>query len=186
LDDTHWIDQTLEGDAEAFGHLVRKYERRLHGSMARVIGNHSEVDDVIQEAFLRAFRNLSKFQRQCAFYTWLYQIALNLTYPLRRLRRRCASLDQDPWRFSEELGRKSLDPSRRLTEAERYRQVHQALASLDASHREVLVLREFDGREYREIAATLNLPIGTVRSRLHRARVQLLRELRGRLDWDDE
>lgn len=178
-DDDRWIDRTLEGDGAAFGHLVYKYQDRLRMSVMRLIGRHPEIDDVIQEAFLRAFCNLRKFRRTCAFYTWLYRIAVNVTYPFRRPRRPMVSIHRISWGLSESPIRAGSDPSRRMAEAEQRCQVHRALARLDADHRQVLVLREFSGCQYAEIAETLGVPLGTVRSRIHRARVQMCRQLQG-------
>jgi RNA polymerase sigma-70 factor, ECF subfamily len=182
IDDAQWIDQTLDGNEAAFGHLVRKYQQRLHKALARSIGRHEEIEDVVQEAFLQAFVNLETFRRSSTFYTWLYRIAFNLTCRFRRLRRP-AVLDGKVRRSSrDELVDPAPDPVRRFDQNERCRQVHEAIATLDADHRRVLILRDIEGLCYAKIAETLDLPAGTVRSRLHRARLQLVKKIKAEMN----
>ena len=92
-DDAQLIDETLAGDAEAFGHLVRKYQDRLFNTIAHVVGCAVDAEDVVQDAFVQAFLKLETFQRASAFYTWLYRIAFNMAISHRRRRRREASVE---------------------------------------------------------------------------------------------
>jgi RNA polymerase sigma-70 factor, ECF subfamily len=184
-DDAQLIDETLAGRSAAFGQLVTKYQDRLYNTLVHVTGNAEDARDAAQEAFIQAFIKLDTFQQNAAFYTWLYRIAFNVAVSHRRRRRPTASVD----RARESSGLEPMDPTEapteRLEREERARQVHDAIAELSEEHREVLVLREIDGFCYETIAQILELPIGTVRSRLHRARLQLREQLREVLMVDD-
>jgi RNA polymerase sigma-70 factor, ECF subfamily len=177
-DDTELIRETLAGDSAAFGQLVQKYQDRLFNTIVHMIGSHDDARDVVQDAFVQAFVKLESFQGKSAFYTWLYRIAFNVSATQRRRRRPVLSVDQ----AREEGGEEPIDadtgPLQNLERDERCRQVREALTILTDEHRQVLVLREIDGCCYETIAEILDLPVGTVRSRLHRARLQLRDELK--------
>lgn len=184
-DDCLLVDETLRGHSASFGQLVRKYQDRLYNAMVYVVGTRDDAHDVVQEAFYRAFEMLDQLKRTRAFYAWLYRIAFNLAIRRRRHRQRSVSIEQ----IREANGREPVDtgagPAERLEQRERCQQVHRAIDSLSEEHRAVLVLRSIDGCCYRAIADTLEVPVGTVRSRLHRARVQMVRELEGVMAADD-
>ncbi len=184
-DDAQLIQETLAGKSVAFGQLVQKYQDRLYNTLVHVAGGIDEARDVVQEAFVQAFVKLETFQRNSAFYTWLYRIAFNVAASYCRRRRFLVSVEQ----ARDEAGREPVDgragPSQQLERLERCRQVRQALATLSEEHRAVLILREIDGCCYETIAEMLDLPIGTVRSRLHRARLQLREQLKEVLILDD-
>lgn len=177
-DDDRWIDQTLSGDSAAFGHLVRKYQDRLFNTLYYVVGHAEDARDIVQEAFVQAFLKLGTFHRASAFYTWLYRVALNVAATHRRKRRPSVSIDQSARALAIEPIDRGDAPGRRIDQEETCRQVHQALDALSEEHRAILVLREIEGCCYETIAEILDLPIGTVRSRLHRARLQLRDQLR--------
>jgi RNA polymerase sigma-70 factor (ECF subfamily) len=172
-DDAQLIEQTLAGQSAAFGQLVRKYQDRLYNTLLHVVGHAEDARDVVQDAFVQAFVKLDSFQRSSAFYTWLYRIAFNVAVSHHRRRRVASSVEQ----LREQSGAEPLDggddPHTQLERAERCRQVRQALGELSEEHRAILVLREIDGCCYETIAEILDIPVGTVRSRLHRARLQL-------------
>ncbi len=184
-DDAQLIAETLAGQSTAFGQLVRKYQDRLYNTVVHVVGSTEDARDVVQEAFVQAFIKLGTFQQTSAFYTWLYRIAFNVAASLCRRRHPTVSVEQ----IRENSGQEPVDgnggPGQRLEREERCRQVQQALAALSDEHRTVLVLREIDGCCYETIAEVLDLPVGTVRSRLHRARLQLREQLREVLIVDD-
>jgi RNA polymerase sigma-70 factor (ECF subfamily) len=176
-DDAQLIDRTLAGQAAAFGQLVVKYQDRLYNTVVHVVGNAEDAKDVVQEAFVQAFLKLDTFQRASAFYTWLYRIAFNVAATHRRRRRAMWSAEQA--RLSDGAAPPAADsPSRPIEREECCRQVRGAIARLGEEYRVVLVLREIDGCCYETIAEILDLPIGTVRSRLHRARMQLREHLK--------
>ncbi|OHB78265.1 MAG: RNA polymerase subunit sigma-70 [Planctomycetes bacterium RBG_16_64_10] len=176
-DDVQLIDAALSGDSTAFGELVTKYQNRLYNTMVQVVGSVEDAQDVVQEAFVQAFVTLDRFRRASAFYTWLYRIAFNTAMSQKRRRRPTASVEETRARTGDDPVDEAPPPDRRMLQAERVAQVRAALAMLSEEHRAILVLREIDGRPYDEIAEILALPIGTVRSRLHRARLQLREQL---------
>jgi len=171
--DAQLIGRTLAGEPAAFGELVLRYQDRLYNSLVRLLGSAEDARDAVQDAFVQAFVKLDTFRGSSAFYTWLYRIAFNTAMSHARRKRPTRSLDEE----RTDRGREPVDvqptPDARLDTSERAVQVQRALAELSAEHREVIVLREMDGCKYEEIAEILELPVGTVRSRLFRARLEL-------------
>jgi RNA polymerase sigma-70 factor (ECF subfamily) len=178
-DDAQLIDQALLGQTEAFGQLVLKYQDRLFNTVFHVVGHEEDARDIVQEALVQAFLKLESFGRRSAFYTWLYRIAFNVAITHRRRRRPKASLDGRAEGDRLDPPDDGPSPIENLEQKERCRQVRQAITRLAEEHRAVLVLREIDGCCYETIAEILDLPLGTVRSRLHRARLELRDQLRG-------
>lgn len=176
-DDSLLIEHALEGDDASFGHLVSKYQDRLFNTLFHSLGCREEAEDVAQEAFVAAFVKLSTFKQNSAFYTWLYRIAFNTAISRRRKKRPKTSVDSQ----KELTGAEPIDPSDSpdgaLERTERVAQVQTALSQLGDEQRSILVLREMDDCSYEQIADILEIPVGTVRSRLHRARAQLREEL---------
>jgi RNA polymerase sigma-70 factor, ECF subfamily len=176
-DDRQLIDEVLKGQTMVFGKLVEKYQDRLFNSVAYVVGNVEDARDIVQEAMVQAYLNLRSFQGSSAFYTWLYRIAFNVAATQRRRKRPTVSVDR-----GREAGLEPIDdhpgPAELVEREERGRQVRHGLAQLSEEHRAVLILREIDGCDYEAMAEILALPIGTVRSRLHRARLELREELK--------
>jgi RNA polymerase sigma-70 factor (ECF subfamily) len=179
-DDASLIERTRGGEPEAFGELVTRYQDRLFNMLVRVCGETEEARDVAQEAFVQAFVKLESFQGKSAFYTWLYRIAQNTAISRRRRRKPMASLDEARDNAGIEPADPDARPEANLQRAEQAVQVQAALATLSEEHRTVLVLREIDGRDYDTIGQMLDIPVGTVRSRLHRARTQLKEEMERR------
>lgn len=177
-DDAPLIEATLSGKSAAFGQLVQRYQDRLYNTMVHVVGHQEDARDVVQEAFVQAFLKLDSFRQESAFYTWLYRIAFHLAANRARRRHPTLSVEQVRETCNQEPLDRQAGPVERLEQEECQRQVRQAIASLDEEYRAVLVLREMDGCCYEEIAQMLELPIGTVRSRLHRARLQLREQLK--------
>ncbi|MGL4511761.1 MAG: RNA polymerase sigma factor [Lacipirellulaceae bacterium] len=175
-EDDRLIAATLAGQDRAFGDLVTKHQDRLRSTLARLTGSAEEAEDVAQEAFVQALLKLETFQRSARFYTWLYRIAFNLAVSKSRKRRPRVSLSAVQEAGGPEAVCAGPAPGRHAEAQERRELLHAAIAELADDHRQVLVLREFEGFDYQEIADTLGVPIGTVRSRLFRARLQL-REL---------
>jgi len=182
LDDNELIAATLRGDSVAFDGLVRKYQDRLLSAVVHVSGSRVEAEDVVQEAFVQAYLKLPSFAGGSSFYTWLYRIALNGAISRRRKRRGGASLEHTRDLAGNEPADTTEPPHDRLLRHERAAQVRRALSELPDEFRVVLVLREMEGCDYETIAKILELPIGTVRSRLHRARLQLKEQLTAALE----
>ena len=169
------VERAQGGDQHAFDQLVSKYQRKLGRLLSRFIRDAAEVEDVSQEAFIKAYRALPSFRGDSAFYTWLYRIAVNtaknhLTVRGRRLP------EVDVYTAETEFGadaptlRDLNTPESLLLSDEIAATVQQTLAKLSEELRNALILREFDGLSYEEIATTMQCPVGTVRSRIFRAR----------------
>ena len=176
VDDQRLIDQCLDGDAAAFGELVRRYQDRLYSTVYRLVDNPDDAQDVVQDAFLNAYQSLDRFKGDSLFFTWLYRIAVNTAISHKRKQRVLLSID------AGRQGAQPLDdseysrPGEALERAEQGQRVQHALARLSPEHRTALILKDMEGQKYEEMAEILNVPIGTIRSRLHRARAEL-REL---------
>jgi RNA polymerase sigma-70 factor (ECF subfamily) len=181
-DDDRLIAECLKGQTAAFGELVRRYQDRLFNTAYRLMGNAEDAQDVVQDAFLSAYQSLGSFKGDSLFYTWLYRIAINTAISLKRKQRVVVSIHGAG---PEQTGIEPLDSSDRsrpghaLEQAEEEKRVQFALDRLSPEHRTVLVLKEIEGQKYEAMAEILAVPIGTIRSRLHRARVEL-RELLSR------
>lgn len=175
--DDELIDAALAGDHEAFGGLVERYQDRLYNALVRFTGSPEDAYDLTQDALVQALVKLDHFRRDSAFFTWLYRIAFNRAVSVSRKKRERVSLDGLPEGPSSSAAAGALtttsQPDTRALECERADLVHRALATLAEEHRQVLVLREFDGLDYQQIAEVVETPVGTVRSRLFRARSQL-------------
>jgi RNA polymerase sigma-70 factor (ECF subfamily) len=177
-DDHRLIADCLNGDSSAFGLLVRRYQDRLYHTVFRLVDNAEDAQDVVQEAFLSAYQSLDSFKGDALFFTWLYRIAVNTAISLRRKQKVALSIDGR----NGEPGIEPPDPSESsrpghaLEQAEQERRVRQALGRLSSEHRAVLVMKDMEGQKYEAMAEVLQVPIGTIRSRLHRARLEL-REL---------
>jgi RNA polymerase sigma-70 factor (ECF subfamily) len=175
-DDRRLIADCLEGDTAAFGTLVRRYQERLYHTVFRLMGNAEDAQDVVQETFLNAYQSLEGFKGDSQLFTWLYRIAVNTAISQKRKQRVLLSLDGgrngeqaiEPLDSSE-----TTRPGHALEQAERSRRVQLALAQLSPEHRAVLVLKDMEGHKYETMAELLQVPIGTIRSRLHRARLEL-------------
>jgi RNA polymerase sigma-70 factor (ECF subfamily) len=177
-DDAQLIHQTLAGHSAAFGQLVLKYQDRLYNTVFHVVGNAEDAKDVVQDAFVQAFLKVDTLHSAGAFYTWLYRIAFNVAASYYRRRRPTVSVDQLRLAGGSDPVDAAGGPTERLERAERCRQVREAIRKLNEECQAVLVLREIEGCCYETIAAILDLPLGTVRSRLHRARRQLREQLK--------
>jgi RNA polymerase sigma-70 factor (ECF subfamily) len=178
-DDLELIDETLSGNSSAFGRLVTRYQDRLYNTLVHVTGSAEDARDVCQDAFVQAFVKLTSFQRSSAFYTWLYRIALNMAASKRRRKKPTVSVELHREATGYDPVARDGQPSERMEREDRVSCVRQALANLADEFRTVLVLREIDGHPYEIISEMLDLPLGTVRSRLHRGRMELREQLKG-------
>ena len=187
--DQELIAASLARDTAAFGELVSRYQNRLYHSLVHVVGSAEDAKDVAQEAFTLAFQKLSSFRGESQFYSWLFRIALNASVNFRRKNR---SLGQSIEATKERIGSEPSDgrldtaPEQPLEQAERQRIVREALAQMTEEFRVPLVLAEMEEMKYDEIAAMLQCPIGTVRSRIHRGRAELRDKLRRLLKNEED
>jgi RNA polymerase sigma-70 factor (ECF subfamily) len=187
FEDALLVRHVQAGDLHAFTQLVRKYQDRVYNVCRRVCGHADDAQDLTQEAFLKAFESIANFQGKSAFFTWIFRIAVNLSLSYQRKRnvRFTVSLeatsDQDDTRTGGPAASVSdnrwPDPAGETAAAETRRQVAAALLGLDEEHRAVLVLRDVEGLDYQAIADVLELPVGTVKSRIFRGRLALRERL---------
>jgi RNA polymerase sigma-70 factor (ECF subfamily) len=177
-DDNRLIADCLAGDTGAFGELVRRHQDRLYNTVYRLVENADDALDVVQEAFLSAYQSLDSFKGDSLFFTWLYRIAVNTAISLKRKKRVLARIpDRNGEHAAEPADTSELTrPGHALEQAEEEQKLHKALGRLSPEHRAVLVMKELEGQKYEDMAETLGVPIGTIRSRLHRVRLEL-REL---------
>jgi RNA polymerase sigma-70 factor (ECF subfamily) len=189
------LDQALvkrvqAGDKGAFDLLVRKYQHKLTSVISRYVGDWSECQDVAQESFVRAYRAIGNFRGDSAFYTWLYKIAINtaknwLVSQGRRPPTEDVQIEDAVHLDAAVRLKDSSTPERELLRQEIERTVTRAVDALPEELRQAITLREVDGLSYEEIAETMNCPIGTVRSRIFRAREAIDEQLRPLLSEDD-
>jgi RNA polymerase sigma-70 factor (ECF subfamily) len=176
IDDAALVRRAADGDAEAFRGLVELHQGRIVAFLRGLCGCPEQAMDLAQETFLSAFRHLKSFRHESRFSTWLHSIALNHARGAGRRRRPVPSLDAvaaDGSRMLAEPVATVPDVSARLEHADLSCRLGEALDKLDARYRDVVVLADMHDASYEEIAATLEIPIGTVRSRLHRGRLEL-------------
>ena len=186
------VDRAKRGDMRAFEMLVVKYQRRIERLIARMVRDVDLVQDIAQESFIRAYRALPQFRGDSAFYTWLYRIAVNTA------KKALVDLKRDPLVVESALSSVSDDedetsrvereltdgatPEAVLASKEIAETVNAAIAALSEDLRQAITLREIEGLSYEEIAEMMNCPIGTVRSRIFRAREAIAQRLRPLLD----
>ena len=177
LSDQALVKQALSGNQNSYEELTRRYQDRLFRGVLLEMNCRAVAEEIVHDAFVRAFLNLKSFRNQCSFYTWLYQIALHERYAYQRKSKATISIDTCG-DYPDIVSERSEDlPPRSIERFEECSQVHAALQRLDEPHRTILILREFEGFDYQTIANLLGIKIGTVRSRLSRARDQLRAKL---------
>lgn len=181
--DQQLVERVQKGDKRAFDLLVVKYQHKIFAIIGRYVRDHSEVQDVAQEAFIKAYRALANFRGESAFYTWLYRIAINTAknYLVAR-NRRPPSSDVDVEDAEFYTGNEALtdmeSPERSLLRDELQATVDQAITELPEDLRTAVTLREMEGLSYEDIAAIMDCPVGTVRSRIFRAREAIDRAIK--------
>jgi RNA polymerase sigma-70 factor (ECF subfamily) len=188
-DDLSLVRACRAGQTEAFGDLVRRYQDRLYPTVLRLVGSPEDAQDVLQDSFIRAFEKLDLFHGESSFYTWIYRITINVALSGQRKqqsqhRPRPGPADsRSGSSFGEPVDRsRESDPAIAVERLEREQAVEAALNSLGTDHRDVIILKDFEGKRYEEISELLDIPVGTVRSRLHRARCEVRDRLRSYLD----
>jgi len=185
--DQQLVERVQAGDKSAFDLLVRKYQHRVLKLVSRFVSDAAEAEDVAQEAFLKAYRALASFRGDSAFYTWLYRIAINTAKnALVSNRRRPVDFDldlQDPEQYDRHARLKEGDTPEGVLLTEEIRSVvEKAMEQLPEDLRTAIVLRELEGLSYEEIAEAMDCPVGTVRSRIFRAREAIDKKLKPLLD----
>lgn len=193
FEDASLVEQCRQGDMAAFGQLVAKYQDKVFNTCWRISGNRDDAADLTQDVFCKALESIGTFEGKSRFYTWLFRIAVNRAISYRRRSQRTVNLSadgDDPMPMDHQAaglmrrtgksnpGGPSVEAQDRETQA----LVAQAVDDLDDEFRAVVVLRDIEGLDYGEIADVLDLPSGTVKSRLHRGRLALRQRLQGVLE----
>ncbi|TSA39999.1 sigma-70 family RNA polymerase sigma factor [bacterium] len=185
-EDAVLIRRALAGEQRSYKKLRQKYHESIYNLIYRMIRDKDEVEDLTQEAFIKAFMSLSSFNDEFAFSTWLYKIATNncIDY-IRRKKLQTFSIDKPieskESDYTYELPDSTYEPDQDLIDRQRKKLLEDAINSLPAKYRHVIHLRHVEEKEYQEIAAILRLPLGTVKAHIFRAREMLNKYLRDRL-----
>lgn len=184
--ETDLVERARGGDARAFDRLVQEHYVLAYNTAYRMLGNPDQAEDATVEAFARAYRSLDRFRSESSFSTWLYRIVTNVCLDyLRGPTQHTISLDEgsgDDGSLSREVPDESDNPALTALQHRRQQAVHGALLQLSSEHRAVLVLYDLNGFSYEEVGAILGIPVGTVKSRLNRARHALKEELTPNLE----
>ncbi len=183
------VERVQQGDKKAFDLLVLKYQLRVSKLVSRFMRNQSDVPDVVQEAFIKAYRALPNFRGESAFYTWLYRIAINTAKNHLVAMSRKSPVNSIDVQDAEDYGasewlKEYASPEREALASELESTIHQAMGELPSDLREAITLREIEGLSYEDIAVVMDCPIGTVRSRIFRAREAIESKLEPILDDD--
>lgn len=195
VDDRELVRRVQEGDQEAFRALFERYHRRAYAVALGVVKNKQDALDVVQDGFVKVHRHIGKFQGQSSFYTWLYRIVMNLSIDHIRRRRNAKGLEYDDkvGRDDELAGDGTLlprildsNPGKTVIRRELLGRIQSALDELPEHHRAVILLREVEGLSYEEMAAVLDVPKGTIMSRLFHARKKMQASLSDYMDGDLE
>ncbi len=188
--DQQLVARVQKGDSRAFDMLVLKYQHKIFALIGRYVRDADEVQDVAQEAFIKAYKALPRFRGDSAFYTWLYRIAINTAknYLVSRSRRPPGSdvdvADAEHYESGGAL-RDIENPENALFGNELKAVVERAISGLPDDLRTAVTLREFDGLSYEDIAEVMECPVGTVRSRIFRAREAIDQQVRTQLGWEE-
>jgi RNA polymerase sigma-70 factor (ECF subfamily) len=175
-DDRRLIQQSQRGNAAAFAELYRRYGRRIYHTIYRLLRNRDDADDVLQNTFLNAWRSITSFKGDSEFFTWLYRIAANLAISHQR---RQGNKKEKPIPEDEGSGNSydppapAAHPGEAMEHQEDIAELYRAMQKLSEDHRIIICMKDIQEMSYEEIAQALRIPIGTVRSRLHRARLEL-------------
>jgi RNA polymerase sigma factor (sigma-70 family) len=185
-EDSALIGRALKGDQRAFRKIRQKYYEAIFKLVSRMIHNKEEVEDLTQEAFIKAFSSLASFNEEYAFSTWLYKIATNNAIDFIRKRKLQTfsinkPIESDESDYSFELPDTDPEPDESLIAAQRKKMLDDALNALPAKYRQVMLMRHVDEKEYSEIAKTLKLPLGTVKAHIFRARELLYKQLKKKM-----
>jgi RNA polymerase sigma-70 factor (ECF subfamily) len=172
-DDADQILAAQQGDSAAFGEIVRRYQRAVYRVAYGLTRNPADADDLAQETFVRAWQAIGRFRVGEPLYPWLVRITMNLAYSLFRRRKRKPETPLEPLLEAGRQWAGDDDPAEEAAQRERQEKIQAAFAELSAEHQAVLVLRVVEGLSYDDIASSLSIPIGTVMSRLSRARADL-------------
>ena len=172
IGDAECVRRVQQGDTDSFEVLVRRHEKAIFNLVYRLLGNYDEAAEVAQEVFLSAFRSIHQFRGEANFSTWLYRIGLNHA-STRRKSLQTSQQRHIPLDGTEVIADGAVDPAKSVEHKEIQQRVQQALNSLDPEDARIVLLRDLQDIPYQDVAEMLDIPVGTVKSRLHRARQAL-------------
>lgn len=180
------IRKAIEGDERAYKKLLENYRGAIFNLLYKMVRNREETEDLVQEAFIKAFNALSTFNEEYAFSTWLYKIAVNNCIDhIRKKKLKTYSIDKPVPSKDGELGREfpdtSMSPDKEILSEEKSNIIENAIEDLPENYKTVIVMRHKEERSYEEIAEILNIPLGTVKARIFRAREMLKKKLKSKL-----
>jgi|TARA_B110000014_G_C20123488_1_gene596697 RNA polymerase sigma-70 factor (ECF subfamily) len=182
--DQKLVEKAQKGDKKAFGMLVEKYQRRLNRLLSRMVRDQSEIEDIVQDSFVKAYRAINNFRGDSAFYTWLYRIGINTAKNhLVKLGKRPKAMNdveiEEIENFEDAQDLRNIDtPESSMMNNQIATAVNQTIEALPDELKQAISLREMDGLSYEEISELMNCPIGTVRSRIFRAREAIAEKLK--------
>lgn len=185
--DLNLVKRARNGDRDAFGELMERYQRKIFGLCYGMVRNKDDAMDLVQETFVKVYKNLGRFEGQSSFYTWTYRIATNCCIDFLRKAKRNRTVDYDDAIARDEddavdggmllPSRLGVNPSKVYGRRELMEKIEEALQSLSENHRQAILLREVEGLSYQEMAEVMEISIGTVMSRLHHARKNMQKYL---------
>lgn len=186
LEDDQYVQRAIGGDQDAFKMLMNKYQKPLYYHIVKMVKNHEQIEDIIQESFVKAFSNLGSYNTNYAFSTWLYRITTNHTIDYLRKKKLQTTSINEPVRAKDGemqfqiVG--SAETDRKIIRKERKKIVSEAIENLPEKYREVIQMRHLEEMSYQEISEELDLPLGTVKAHIFRAREMLYKALIDRKD----
>jgi len=182
LQDDHWVVLAVKGDEKAYSELTQKYQKPLYFHVRKMIRNSDFAEDLVQDIFLKAFKSLKNYKNDYAFSTWLYRIATNHTIDyLRKKKLETLSIhadDSDDTHATIQLADEDSFTDEPMIRRERKNKVHEAIGQLPEKYREVILKRHIEEKSYQEIAEEMDIPLGTVKAHIFRARELLYKYMK--------
>ena len=182
LQDDHWVVLAVKGDEKAYSELTQKYQKPLYFHVRKMIRNPDFAEDLVQDIFLKAFKSLKNYKNDYAFSTWLYRIATNHTIDyLRKIKLETLSIhadDSDDTHATIQLADEDSFTDEPMIRLERKNKVHEAIDQLPEKYREVILKRHIEEKSYQEIAEEMDIPLGTVKAHIFRARELLYKYMK--------
>ena len=184
--DSELVNRALQGDQHAYEEILRRYRQPLYHLIYRMVRNKMDTEDLVQEAFIKAFSSLASFNQNYAFSTWLFRIAINNTIDFFRKRKLKTlsidtPIDAKDGEISRDLPDSSLIPDKNLLNREKNKLIQEAIDSLPEKYRTPILLRHHEEKSYEEISEIMQIPLGTVKARIFRAREMLKKMLKEKL-----
>ena len=181
------VKKLKSGDEAAFNEFVRLYSKKLYYLCLKILQNERDAEDTVQNAFVKAYLNISKFEEKSSLSTWLYRITVNVCNDFLRKKKRenlvpLYNTDDDDKEYELGIADEKENVEEKIIENERKTELHKAIGKLKPKHKELIVLRDLEGLSYEEIAKILNMNVGTVKSGINRARAALLEKLKEKED----